>query len=97
MGFPREEYWSGLPFPSPRNLPDPGIEPMSPALVGGFFTAMSPGVGLVKLNLLCFPLYISDKFRKDDVVVRDAIFNYLCLRRCALLFYVITIKHIYFS
>ena len=32
MGFPRQEYWSGLPFPSPGDLPDPGIEPMSPAL-----------------------------------------------------------------
>ena len=32
MGFPREEYWSGLPFPSPENLPNPGIEPVSPAL-----------------------------------------------------------------
>ena len=32
MGFPRQEYWSGLPFPSPGDLPDPGIEPRSPAL-----------------------------------------------------------------
>ena len=32
MGFPRQEYWSGLPFPSPEDLPDPGIEPGSPAL-----------------------------------------------------------------
>ena len=32
MGFSRQEYWSGLPFPSPENLPDPGIEPRSPAL-----------------------------------------------------------------
>ena len=32
MGFSRQEYWSGLPFPSSGNLPDPGIEPMSPAL-----------------------------------------------------------------
>ena len=31
MGFPRQEYWSGLPFPSPGNLPDPGTKPMSPA------------------------------------------------------------------
>ena len=31
MGFVRQEYWSGLQFPSPGNLPDPGIEPMSPA------------------------------------------------------------------
>ena len=32
MGFPRQEYWSGLPFPFPGDLPDPGIEPTSPAL-----------------------------------------------------------------
>ena len=32
MGFFRQEYWSGLPFPSPEHLPDPGIEPGSPAL-----------------------------------------------------------------
>ena len=32
MGFPRQEYWSGLPFPSPGDLPDPGIKPTSPAL-----------------------------------------------------------------
>jgi len=38
MGFPRQEYWSGLPFPSPRDLPDPGIEPKPPALAGRFFT-----------------------------------------------------------
>ena len=31
MGFSRQEYWNGLPFPSPGNLPDPGIEPMLPA------------------------------------------------------------------
>ena len=30
MGFPRQEYWSGLPFPSPGDLPDPGIEPAFP-------------------------------------------------------------------
>ena len=43
MGFPRQEYWSGLPFPSLGDLPDPGIEPMSPALAGGFFTAEPVG------------------------------------------------------
>ena len=32
MGFPRQEYWSGLPFPSPGGLPNPGIGPGSPAL-----------------------------------------------------------------
>ena len=35
--FPKQEYWNGLPFPSPRNLSDPGIEPVSSALAGGFF------------------------------------------------------------
>ena len=43
MGFPRQEYWNGLPFPSPGDLPDPGIEPVSPALAGRFFTAEPPG------------------------------------------------------
>ena len=37
MGFPRQEYWSGLPFPSPEDLSDPGIEPVSPALQADFF------------------------------------------------------------
>ena len=38
MGFSRQEYWSGLPFPFPRDLSHPGIEPASLALAGGFFT-----------------------------------------------------------
>ena len=43
VGFSRQEHGSGFAFPSPGNLPDPGIEPMSPALAGGFFTAELPG------------------------------------------------------
>ena len=46
MEFPRQEYWSGLPFAPPRGLPDPGFELMSlasPALAGGFFTTKPPG------------------------------------------------------
>ena len=39
MGFSRQEYWSGLPFPSPENLPDSGIEPRSPALQAGALTS----------------------------------------------------------
>ena len=42
MGFPREGYWSGLPFASPGDLPDPGNKLMSPALAGGFFTTEPP-------------------------------------------------------
>ena len=40
MGFPRQEHWSGLPCPSPGDLPQPGIEPASSALVGRFFTTL---------------------------------------------------------
>ena len=46
MGFPRQDYWSGLAFPSPGDFSDPGIEPGSPVLagvLGGFFTAEPPG------------------------------------------------------
>ena len=42
-GFPRQEYWSGLPFPSLGDLSNPGIEPTSPTLAGGFFTTEPPG------------------------------------------------------
>ena len=52
MGFPRQEYWSGLPFPFPGNLPDSGIEPTSsasPALAGRFFTTVPPGKPLLSL------------------------------------------------
>ena len=64
MGFPRQEHWSGLPFPSPREFPDPGIEPESPSLAGGFFIMEPPGKpfstqgerpesGLVEMPLIC--------------------------------------------
>ena len=43
MEVSRQEYWSGLPFPPPVDLPDPGIEPVSPALAGRFFTTELPG------------------------------------------------------
>ena len=43
MGFSRQEYWSGLPFPSPGDLPDPGIGPGSPALEAGALTSEPPG------------------------------------------------------
>ena len=42
MGFSRQEYWSGWPFPSHRDLPNPVIKPMSLASAGGFFTTDSP-------------------------------------------------------
>ena len=43
MGFSGQEYWSGLPFPSPGDLPNPGIEPRSPALQADALTSEPPG------------------------------------------------------
>ena len=50
IAFSRQEYWSGLPFPSPGNLSDPGIEPESPALAGRFFTTEPPGKPVPQLG-----------------------------------------------
>ena len=50
MRFSRQEYWSGLPFPLPRDLSDPGIEPASPAWAGGVFTAEPPGKGHIQIH-----------------------------------------------
>ena len=43
LGFPKQEHWGGLPFPSPRGLPDPGIEPGSPALQADSLPSEPPG------------------------------------------------------
>ena len=45
MEFSRQEYWSGLPGSAPRNLPNPGIKPMSPAMAGRFVTTSATKVG----------------------------------------------------
>ena len=51
MGFSKQEYWSGLPFPPPGDLPDPGIEPASPALPGRFFTTEQPEKTLIQVYI----------------------------------------------
>ena len=64
MGFPKHEYWSGLLFPPPGDLPHQGTElltPVSPALAGSFFTSALPGkpqlgrIGLSKMPKVTFP------------------------------------------
>ena len=63
-GISQQEYWSGVPFPPPGNLPDPGIEPVPPALAGRFFITAPPGSPcfnknpnkLMHCNLLIYPL-----------------------------------------
>ena len=57
MGFPGQEYWSGLPFPSPGDLPDPGIKTISPVLAGGFFTIEPPGKP--NKSLIMFKIWVS--------------------------------------
>ena len=49
MGFSRQEYWSGLPFPSPGDLPNPGIKPRSPALRADALTSEPSGKPLRKI------------------------------------------------
>ena len=60
MGYSRQENWSGLPYPPLGDLPDPGIDPESPELTGGFFTTEPPGIyssgirmRVVRLNVVC--------------------------------------------
>ena len=66
MGFPKQEYRTGLPFPSPRDLLNPGIKLTSPALAGGFFTTESPGKIAIPIRerklLLCVYMLIYLKF-----------------------------------
>ena len=62
MKFSRQEYWSGLPFPIPRDLPDPGIEPLclaSPALAGRFFSTEPQGTYTVVMKHRITASYVS--------------------------------------
>ena len=66
MGFFSQEYWSGLPFPSPGDLPNPGIKPaspVSPALAGQFFTTSATCYSNILIGLpessLCFAPHFS--------------------------------------
>ena len=85
MKFPRQEHWSGLPFPPPGDLPDTGIELTSlvfPALVGRFFTTVPPGKSLKKYKNLVeinyciwvarisYRLYIPKLGKSKEVVIQ---------------------------
>ena len=70
MGFSRQEYWSGLPFPPQGDLPNPMIRPKSPAspsLAGGFFTTVPPGKPskMYKEHFFFFPGGLFEKVRKE--------------------------------
>ena len=51
MGISKQEYWSGLLLPPPGDLPDPGIEPTSPALAGGFFITANRWLSDLNMNI----------------------------------------------
>ena len=66
MGLLRQEYWSGLPFSSPGDLPDPGIKPMSPLLAGGFFTTEPPGKPLARSRRTRNILWVNEKWSSPE-------------------------------
>ena len=55
MGFSSQEYWSGLPFPSPEDLPEPGIKPGSPALQADALPSKPPGKSIIYISPLLGP------------------------------------------
>ena len=62
MGFSRQEYWSGSPFPSPGDLPDPGIKPKSPTLQADALTSEPPGKPDIKKG---WQEYTEELYKKD--------------------------------
>ena len=58
MGFSRQEYWSGLPFPSPGHLPNPGIKPGSPTLEADTLTSEPPGKPKQMLSLGIYNVFV---------------------------------------
>ena len=78
MGFPRREYWSGLPFPSPGDLPNPGIEPKYPALAGGFFITEPPGTPFWSIY------YITKSFisERTAIILGEKMTIYLLYGKC---------------
>ena len=69
MGFPRQEYWSGLLFPSPGDLPDPGIKPESPALAGRFFTTALPGKPGFSYSQFFFFFFLRNKIHMGSMII----------------------------
>ena len=67
VGFSRQEDWSGLLFPSPGYLANPGIEPVCPALAGGFFTTDPPGKPLQPSYPVTFPSFLQNHSIRVDL------------------------------
>ena len=79
MGSPRREYWSGLPFPSPRALPNPGVEPTPPVLAEELGSPPSQGYTFKKFNLCLLAGLSKTKMEapKDKAVLFMLIFQHI--------------------
>ena len=86
MGFLRQESWSGLPFPSPGDLPDPGIEPVSPALAGRFFTPVPAGKASCRL------LPLSETDCRAVMTDRKSWLEFKCVQETYLEFAILKMK-----
>ena len=80
MGFSRKEYWSGVPFPPPGDLPNPGIEPVSSALAGGFFIAEPPCVYTIPKLALCRGLVWSSVLVAPILVILPSLVRVMRVR-----------------
>ena len=67
MGFSRQEYWSGLPFSSAGDLPDPRIKPASPVLAGRFFTTEPPGKSHNSYKGLQYPTVTNEQIIQTEI------------------------------
>ena len=76
MGFPRREYWSGLPFPTSGDLPDPGVKPLAPAvdpvLQANSLPAEPPGKSIKKYRRVCLRPWGKEGFPKQDLKITTA-------------------------
>ena len=70
IGFSRQEYWSGLPFPSPEDLPNPGIESRSPALQADSLLSEPPEkpTSITFIKSIAF-LYTSNEYYKFEITI----------------------------
>ena len=77
MGFSRQEYWNGLPFPSPEDLPDPGIEPLSPVALALEANSSNSSEPLGKPNLYLDLLKSSKLLSLESRLCTDFLKKYL--------------------
>ena len=85
----QQEYWSGLPFYTPGNLPDPGIEPVShmfPSLVDEFFTTVPPGIQYM-IYLIIQRSHLLNWVMKNQIIQKRYIFCCFYPSSCFLIFY----------